>query len=77
MPDLDKLSGLRTRIAIAGIGESDYVADYAASRSGPIRQDSYGYAATAFERALADCGLAKDDIDGLIGGPALAAERTG
>ena len=77
MPDLDKLSGLRNRIAIAGIGESDYVADYAASRSGPIRQDSYGYAATAFERALADCGLAKDYIDGLIVGPALAAERTG
>lgn len=64
--------------AIVGIGETDYGADYAASRAkspgytAPTPED---LAARAFERALSDCGLERKDIDGLstsflFGGPA-------
>jgi acetyl-CoA acetyltransferase len=65
------------RAAIVGVGESDYGADYKAARA-----KAPGYelplpetlAATAFERALADSGLQRRDIDGLsvsfiYGGP--------
>jgi acetyl-CoA acetyltransferase len=63
--------------AVIGVGQSDYVADYARVRAGEKPHDSYGYAAIAFREALADCGLTRDDIDGLIVGPTLAYERTG
>jgi acetyl-CoA acetyltransferase len=68
---------LSRKAAIVGIGETDYRLDYKAARArGP------GYepptpetlAITAFERALADSGLTRQDIDGvsvsfLYGGP--------
>ncbi|MBT9290383.1 thiolase family protein [Prosthecodimorpha staleyi] len=63
--------------AVIGVGESDYVGDHARVRAGEKPADSYGYAATAFRAALADAGIGRDEIDGLIVGPTLAYERTG
>lgn len=64
-------------IAIVGIGDTDYAADMARAKAGEKPADSYGYAATAFSRALADAGLTRDAIDGLLVGPTTAQERTG
>lgn len=77
MPDFDRLTALKDTIAIVGVGETDYPDDYARARQGERYQDSYGYAAAAFRRALVDSGLSRGDIDGLIAGPALASERLG
>jgi acetyl-CoA acetyltransferase len=63
--------------AIAGVGDTDYARDYALARDRIVERDAYGYAALAFTRALADAGIARDDIDGLIAGPTLASERLG
>ena len=65
------------KAAIVGIGESDYHLDYKAERAkapgyeGPTPE---GLVQTAFERALAESGLTRADIDGLsvsftYGGP--------
>jgi acetyl-CoA acetyltransferase len=64
-------------IAIVGVGDTDYAADFAHAKAGEKPADSYGYAALAFSRALADAGLVRDDVDGLIVGPTIAQERTG
>ncbi|MEV7007332.1 thiolase family protein [Streptosporangium sp. NPDC051022] len=77
MPDLDRLSALKDTVAIVGVGETDYPGDYARARRGERYQDAYGYAATAFRRALDDSGLSRQDIDGLVAGPAVAGERLG
>jgi acetyl-CoA acetyltransferase len=63
--------------AVVGIGHTDWVEDYRRVRNGEKPHDSYGYAAAAFKRALADAGLERDDIDGLIVGPTTAYERMG
>lgn len=63
--------------AVVGIGETDYIADYAAVRGGAKPFDSYGYAAFAFKRALDDAGIDRSEVDGLIVGPTIAYERTG
>jgi acetyl-CoA acetyltransferase len=63
--------------AIVGIGETDYPTDYQRARAGERYEDGYGYAAQAFTRALADSGLAREDLDGLVAGPAVALERVG
>src|SRR5919197_307730 len=76
MPNLERLSRLADQVAVVGVGETDYPADYRRARAGERYSDSYGYATTAFKRALADAGLARDDIDGLIVGPTLSYERT-
>jgi acetyl-CoA acetyltransferase len=68
---------LSRKAAIVGIGETDYGADYKAERA-----KAAGYEAptveklslTAFERALSDSGMKREDIDGLalsftFGGP--------
>ena len=68
-------ASLRHAAAVVGIGNTDYVGDWQRCRAGERPSDSYGYAATAFSQALADCGLARDDIDGLIVGPTTAYER--
>lgn len=70
-----RLAGLANQVAIVGVGETDYPADYRRVRAGERYSDSYGYATTAFKRALADGGLSREDIDGLIVGPTLAYER--
>ncbi len=77
MPDLERLASLRNEVAIVGVGETDYGYDYARAKAGHRDTDAYGLAARAFTRALRDAGLAREDIDGLIAGPALASERLG
>ena len=68
---------LSRKASIVGIGESDYAADYQAQRA---KEPGYeaptveSLTARAFERALADSGLRREDIDGLTcsftyGGP--------
>src|SRR5690606_24118803 len=59
-----------------GIGKTDWVADWHAVRQGQACCDQYGYAAIALRNALADSGLERRDIDGLIVGQATAYERT-
>ena len=71
------MSGLSKVAAIIGVGQSDYVGDYARVRAGEKPHDSYGYAAIAFNDALRDAGISRDDIDGLIVGPTVAYERVG
>ena len=71
------MSGLSKIAAVIGVGQSDYAGDYARVRAGEKPHDSYGYAAIAFIDALADAGIARDDIDGLIVGPTVAYERVG
>jgi acetyl-CoA acetyltransferase len=64
--------------AVVGVGETDYGRDYAAARAGAARpRDAYGYAVTAYKRALADAGLHPGEVDGLVAGPPLACERIG
>lgn len=63
--------------AVVGIGQTDWVGDYARVRKGVKPHDSNGYAALAFRNALADAGLRREDVDGLIVGPTTAYERMG
>jgi acetyl-CoA acetyltransferase len=68
---------LSRKAAIVGVGESDFGKDYAAERAKTPGYEPPGQQALidkAFERALADSGLSRDDIDGLTvsytyGGP--------
>jgi len=68
---------LRGKAAIVGVGETDYHADYQAARAKTPAYEGHtseDLAITAFERALADSGLNRGDIDGLstsflYGGP--------
>jgi len=81
------LRELSRKAAIVGVGETDYHLDYKAARAkapgseGPTPES---LAITAFERALADSGLKREDIDGvstsfIYGGPdaATTAELLG
>ena len=77
MPDLERLGRLRGDVAVVGVGETDYARDYTRARAGHRDTDAYGLAARAFSRALADAGLTRADVDGLIAGPTLASERLG
>jgi len=78
----DPTPELSRKSAIVGVGESDFHADYQAARakaSGYEGHTSESLAVIAFERALADSGLKREDIDGLgvnylYGGP--SAEET-
>jgi acetyl-CoA acetyltransferase len=59
---------LSRRAAIVGVGNTDYGDDYRASRSNDpdyVRPTSVSLARTAFERALADARLDREDVDGL------------
>jgi acetyl-CoA acetyltransferase len=75
MPPADR--AMSRRAAIVGVGETDFFADYKAARAkapGYEKPTAESLAATAFERALADAGLKREDIDGLsvsftYGGP--------
>ena len=68
---------LSCKAAIIGVGDTDYHLDYKAARArapGYEPPSPEGLAKTAFERALADSGLKRDEIDGLsisfiYGGP--------
>jgi acetyl-CoA acetyltransferase len=70
---------MRDVAAVAGIGETDYAEDYSRARAGGNEryEDVYGYAALAFKRALADAGIDRDELDGLVAGPTVALERVG
>ena len=68
---------LRRSAAIVGIGHTDWRQDWARARDGETPNDAYGYGATAFKRALADAGIERGEIDGLIAGHTTAYERTG
>jgi hypothetical protein len=60
---------LSRKAAIVGVGESDYNLDYKAARAktpGYEPPTPESLAKTAFERALADSGLRRADIDGLV-----------
>jgi acetyl-CoA acetyltransferase len=78
---MEEKFGTRTPLrrvgAVVGIGETDWVQDWHRVRAGEHPADSYGYAAEAFRRALADAGLTRGDIDGFITGPTTATERMG
>lgn len=70
--------GLSKVAAVVGVGHTDWRQDHAAQRAGePAKLDSVGLAALSFKRALADAGLTRDDIDGLIVGPTTPYERMG
>jgi acetyl-CoA acetyltransferase len=68
-------SRLARAAAVVGVGHTDWIADWKRVRAGEKPTDSYGYGAIAFREALADAGLKRDDIDGLIVGPTTAYER--
>jgi acetyl-CoA acetyltransferase len=63
--------------SVIGIGHTDWPTDHARVRAGEKPHDSYGYAAEAFVAALADSGISRTEIDGLIVGPTTAYERVG
>ncbi len=75
MPPSDR--ALSRKASIVGIGETDYGADYQAERKRPdgwVAPTEESLLTTAFERALADSGLTRADIDGVTcsftyGGP--------
>jgi acetyl-CoA acetyltransferase len=67
--------GLRRAAAVVGVGNSDWTGDWARVRGGEQPSDSYGYGMSAFNRALADAGIDRSEIDGLIVGPTTAYER--
>lgn len=67
---------LRKVAAVVGIGQTDYVEDHARVRAGEKPYDNYGYGAVAFRRALADAGIDRSEVDGLILGH-MAYERGG
>lgn len=79
--DLDRMRPLRDTVAVVGAGETDYRDDYrrgpagGAVEKGGAAVDSYTLAARAFNRALDDAGLRKDEIDGLCTGGPVAHER--
>jgi acetyl-CoA acetyltransferase len=69
--------GLSKVAAVVGVGHSDWSSDHASVRAGGKPHDSYGYASVAFRNALADAGIDRSEIDGLIVGPTTAYERVG
>lgn len=66
LPDIP--AQVAQRYAIVGVGETDYGDDYRAGRAGGaeyVPPDAESLARRAFDRALADSGLERGDIDGL------------
>jgi acetyl-CoA acetyltransferase len=74
---MSKRLPLRRSAAVIGVGHSDWRTDWDHVRAGRTPTDSYGYAATAFGHALADAGIDRSQIDGLIGGHTTSYERMG
>ena len=69
---------MKSRVAaVVGIGHTDWVGDWTRVRRGERPDDCYGYGATAFRHALADAGITRGEVDGLIAGPTTAYERLG
>ena len=64
--DRARLAPLKDRVAVVGVGETDYAKDYRAPAGqavskGQVRYDSYTLASRALKRALDDAGLKKDE----------------
>ena len=75
--NIDRLDALKDTVAIVGIGETDYRADYLAGGGrGSDTRTPYQLAVTAVRRALDDAGLRKSDIDGLCASGQLSEYRT-
>ena len=79
--DLDLMRKVSGKVAVVGVGETDYGEDY--RKNGATRRrgergerDAYGLAAQAFSRALADGGLNKSDIDGVVVSGPIRSEVT-
>jgi acetyl-CoA acetyltransferase len=53
-----RIDDVRGAVAIAGVGEADH--------TGASGRDALAIGAQAVERALADCGLTADDVDGIM-----------
>lgn len=69
--------GMKRVAAVVGIGHTDWVKDWARVRAGERPSDGVGYAALAFNEALKDAGIKREEIDGLISGPWTPYERMG
>ena len=69
--DFNRLREASGKVAVVGIGDSDYNKDYwtsaGRSRERGVRgeKDAYMLAGVAFRRALEDSGIRKEEIDGL------------
>ncbi len=80
--DMDRLRAVSNKVAVVGVGDTDYGNDYRGDSGATFRRgtrgrhDAYGLAAIAFRRALADSGLKKEDIDGVVVGGSLLSEPT-
>ena len=78
---VDRMRDFAGKVAVVGVGGTNFGADYrnngATRRRGtPSEKDAYTYAAEAFAMALAESGLKKSDIDGVIVDGGLKNEVT-
>jgi acetyl-CoA acetyltransferase len=73
--DKPNIRGVSGAAAVIGVGNSDWIADGRTVRAGGKPHNSFGYAAIAFKRALADAGIDASEIDGVVAGPPTAHER--
>ena len=80
MYDLTKMRRIRDKVAIIGVGESDYGKDYrrggtTAARGAAPPYDAYDLAITALKRALEDGGIKRDELDGIITNSDVSHDR--
>jgi acetyl-CoA acetyltransferase len=68
----ERLNGVA---AVIGIGHTNWPDDHRTVRAGGKPFDAIGYAAISFVRALADAGIDRSEVDGLIAGPTTGTER--
>lgn len=78
--DLRRLRAMSGKVAVVGVGNTDYAKDYRSAQGArqkgvPGELDSYGLGVLAFQRALADSGLKKEDIDGVGVAGSMGFER--
>jgi acetyl-CoA acetyltransferase len=66
---------VRDRVAIVGLGQTDYRELYFSTARGSADVDKYGLAADATSSALAEAGLTNSDVDGLVVGPGVSIAR--
>ena len=80
-PDVGRLRGMSGAVAVVGVGETDYALDYRSGARGNTQErgsgerTAYQLAVTAFQRALEDSGIKKEQIDGICVGGGVASER--
>jgi len=80
MYNLQRMKELRDKVAVVGVGDTDYGKDYRSQgatiqRGAGAPYDAYDLGIKAFRRALDDSGLKKEDIDGVITSGDLDNER--